>query len=237
VEVDKMTRAIPLLAVLALAGCSSGFNRSAAEARLQMEDLQVTSDDVVKAESLRPQLAFPCRIAVKLKGEQDSHWTGEDKKSMECWAATLRQEGIASDVFFINDLFTPQSTGNDLKGLRATAAQYGADALFVMCGTAKTHTHRNPASILNLTIVGGYLAPGSTCDALFTIQAGLVDVHNGMLYATVESEGESTIYRPTWVLEEKDAIEKAKGKALAAFGPEVLQRMRNVKDAFAPVVQ
>ena len=136
---------------------------------------------------------------------------------MESWAEALRKEGIATDVIFMSTMF---SKGDSLVDLRAGAAKYGADALLVLKGAAVTDSYMNPAALFNVTVVGGFVVPGSHRDALFVIEGGLVDVNNGFLYASMEAEGEGKTLAPTFIIEEKDAIERAKQQALTAFGPE-----------------
>ena len=97
-------------------------------------------------------------------------------------------------------------------------------------------TSKNPAALLNLTVLGGFLVPGSQCDALFVMQGGLVDVNNGCLYASVESEGSARIYRPTFVIEKEGAIAKAKSEAVKNFGTGVVSRIRSVRDSMPPAV-
>jgi hypothetical protein len=222
-----------LLLVLGLCGCavtSSGFDRAVLATRMQEENLQITDDDIRQIQCLKPQLNFPCRIAVALKGDCNGwRWTAKDKQMMEAWANTLRQEGIASEVIFMSSMFMH---GETLKDMRAAAAKHGADALLVLQGGAMTESYMNPAAVFNVTVVGGFVVPGSHRDALFLIQAGLVDVSNGFLYASMETEGEGSTLAPTFIIEEKDAIDRAKQEALTRFGPEVLLRMRNLRAAY-----
>jgi hypothetical protein len=233
-----------VIAVAVLAGCTTGFDRGSMQTRLQKEDLQVTDSRVCEVLALKPQLTFPCRIAVHLACDgNDWRWTAADKKLLESWAVTLRQEGIASDVILMPSMFTPDHEGKSedgsenrtrLTSLRGSAARYGADALLVLKGAAQIDNHLNPAALANLTVIGGYVVPGSTCETLFVLQGCLLDVHNGFLYATVESEAEAKMIRPTFTLEARDAITRAKAKALADIGPELLKRMRSLRDAYAP---
>src|SRR5262245_40190131 len=217
-----------LTLVLALPGCmSSGLDSTIRPARIHDGTIQVLDDDVKQVLALRPQLAFPCRIAVYLKPDTNFRWTGKDKELVDAWANTLKREGIASDVFLMNEMFATRNSS--LKELRVAAAKHGADAVFVVQGAVQTDRYCNPASILNLTVIGGFIIPASHCDALFVIEGGLVDVSNGYLYASLESEGESRIIRPSFTITEKDVIDRAKAKALERFGGELLKRMRNLQ--------
>jgi hypothetical protein len=220
-----------LPAVLLLAGChATGFDRGVLAARLQSEPMQVTEDEVRKALELRPQLALPCKVAVYLAPDSAGNyrWSGKDKEAFDAWGQALVEEGIASDVFLMSGLFVE---GSSMKELRLAAARHGADALLVVKGAAQTTSSLNPAAVFNLTVVGGYLVPGSRRDALFLMQACLVDVGNGYLYASVDSEGEGTVLRPTFIIEEKDAIDVAKKRAIDKFGPELVRRMRSLRGA------
>lgn len=230
-------RAKPWWAVicLGLSGCvmTGGFNRPLLEMRLHEEsakEKEVTDEDIQEIQTLKPQLHFPCRIAVALKGSPGEwRWTAKDRQAMEAWAATLREEGIASDVIFMASMFMP---GDSLKDLRASAARHGADALLLIKGAAASDTSLNPLAVFNLTLLGGYIVPASTGAALFLIEGGLIDVYNGFLYASMEAEGEGSTLAPTFTIKERDAIERAKEKAVKAFGPELLLRMRNVRASF-----
>lgn len=216
-----------LLTVLALSGCATGFDRAALQTRMQNDSLQVTDESISQAQKLQPQLHFPCRIAVYLKpnSHADWRWSGKDKAVLESWASALKKEAVASDLFLLPDMLTGKG---ELKELRFAAAQCGADALLIIHGAAQTDSYLNPAAVFNLTVVGGYIIPGSHRDALFMIEGCVIDPHNGYIYAGVQAEGEGAIIRPTFIIEEKDAIARAKSQALDRFGPELVQRIRNL---------
>jgi hypothetical protein len=220
-----------------LAGCVSTIERSSMPLRLHegTAQVQVLDDDIKQVLALRPQLTFPCRIAVYLMPEPSFRWTGKDKELVETWGNVLKREGIASDVFLMTDMFATR--GGSLKELRVSAAKHGADALFVVQGATQSEHYCNPASILNLTLVGGFIIPASHCDSLFVLQGGLVDVHNGYLYASLETEGEGKIMRPSFTITEKDAIDRAKQQAMDRFGGELLKRLRGLHTQIAPPAQ
>ena len=225
-----------LALALGLPGCtmSGGFNRNLLESRLQDGCAKTTEDEIKHIQTLKAQLNFPCRIAVALKSGNGSwRWTPKDRQCMEAWADALRKDGSASDVIFMSTMF---SQGENLQELRAAAAKHGADALLVLKGAAATDSYMNPAALFNVTVVGGFLVPGSHRDALFLMEGGLVDVNNGFLYTSMEAEGEGRTLAPTFIIEERDAIERAKQAALTAFGPELLRRMRGLRATASPVV-
>ena len=145
---------------------------------------------------------------------------------MEAWANQLKADGIASDVFPLPEMLLGKD--NDVKSLRLAAAKCGADALFVIHGAEQTDSYKNAASVFDLTVAGGFLIPGSHRDSLFMMEGLLVDVDNGFIYTGVQAEGVGKIVRPTFVIENKDAIARAKTRAIQEFGSEVVQRMRRL---------
>jgi rhombotail lipoprotein len=210
-------------------GCAQGFDRAALRDRLNDGTIQINDTAIAEARATKPQLRFPCRIAVYLKpADRDEwRWTHEDKAAMEPWAAALKQEGIASEVFPLPEMLVGKS-GGDVKELRLAAAKCGADVLFVIHGAAQTDSYKNIASVFNLTVVGGYVIPGSHRDSLFMMEGVLLDVDNSYIYTAVQAEGVGKIIRPTFVIEDKDAIKIAKTKAITQFGDEFVKRMRTL---------
>jgi hypothetical protein len=218
---------------LFLAGCvsSSGFDRGVLHESLCTKgETQVTDEEVKKAMELRPQLTFPCKVAIYLYDPDNRsyqwRWGPKDKELILSWMNDLKKAGVVGEAFFMSGMFT---SGNSFKELRLAAAQHGADAVLLLKGAYQTDSYLNPAAVFNLTIVGGFLAPASHCDTLFLMQGGLIDVANGYLYATAESEGEAGIIRPTFIIEEKDAVEQAKKVALDNLGPELVRRLGNLR--------
>ena len=221
----KTWTGLTLLVPILLAGCATGFDRAALQERLNDGTLQMPDDEIVTARAARPQLRLPCRVAVYLKpgDRSDWRWTPEDKAAMEPWAATLKKEGIATEVFPLPDMLAGKG---EMQQLRVAAAKCGADVLLVIHGAAQTDSYKNPAAVLNLTILGGYVVPGSHKDSLFMMEGCLMDVDNGYIYTGATAEGVGKIVRPTFLIEDKDAIALAKTKAIGQFGDELLRRMR-----------
>lgn len=225
-----ISKTLPFL-FLSLCGCThlgaASFDRNALRERLKDGSVQMPDSTIAAARDLKPQLRFPCRIAVYLQPENgDWRWTPEDKAAMEVWATALKKEGIAADVFTLPQILTAKSDKGDLKELRVAAAKCGADVLLVIHAASQTTSYKNFAAVFNLTIVGGFVVPGSHSDSLFAIEGVLLDVDNGYIYTAMQAESVGKIMRPTFVIEDKDAVAKAKTKAVAAFSDDVLKRMR-----------
>ena len=52
----------------------------------------------------------------------------------------------------------------------------------------------------------------------------LVDVDNGYIYTGVQSEGVGKLVRPTFLIEERDSVKRAKTVAVSNFGDELVRR-------------
>jgi hypothetical protein len=187
--------------------------------------VQVTDVAITEVRGLKPQMRYPARIAVYLKpsNSHDWRWSPSDKQVMDQWIAALKKEGIASEVFPIPEMLAGRG---DTRELRYAAAQCGADAVFIIQGAAETDSYKNFASVFNLTLIGGYLVPGSHKDSLFIMEGILLDVDNGYIYTGVQAEGIGKVIGPTFVVEEKDSVTLAKTKAVTQFSEEVVKRMR-----------
>jgi hypothetical protein len=215
-----------LLVPVLVCGCrSAGFDRVALQQRLNDGTVQMPDATITEVRGLKPQMKFPCRIAVYLKpsNSQDWHWSPTDKAAMDVWIAALKKEGVVAEVFPLPEMLAGKG---ETKELRLAAAQCGADALFIVHGAAQTDSYKNVASVFNLTLVGGFIIPGSHKDSIFVVEGILLDVDNGYVYAGVQAEGVGKVIGPTFVIEEKDSVSVAKSKAVAQFGEEVLRRMR-----------
>jgi len=215
-----------LLFPLMLLGCAHGFDRAALQERLNDGSLQINDASIAEVRSLKAQLKFPCRIAVYFQSEhRDRTWTTEDMASMDKWGEALKAEGIAAEIFPLPEMLAGKG---EVKELRLAAAKCGADVLFIIRGAAQTDSYKNFAAVLNLTIVGGFVVPASHRDSLFMMEGVLMDVDNGYIYAAVQAEGVGKSVGPTFIIEDKLSIERARSSAMIQFGTAVLERMRSL---------
>ncbi len=234
-------RSAAVLAVaLVSAACATGFDRPALEARLSTPEFQYTDEEVRAALSARPQLPMPCRVAVCLLAEEyeDGYsepvtaspdtwrFTAEDRQRFEAWGDELRREGVVSDLFVMSELVPSDA---DLKSARLAAAKHGADAVLLVKGISQVDAYPTPLAVLNVLILPAYFIPANRRDALFILRGALWDVRNEYLYASVEAEGEGWTQAPLAYVDETDAIEEAKDKALEDFGPELVRRMSRMR--------
>ncbi len=210
-------------------GCApSRYQSASLDQGISVPPMSTSTDPAMAAiRSAKPQMRFPCRVAVYLKppASSDWRWTPEDKGVLDQCVMALKREGVVAEAFPLPEILVGKG---ELKELRLAAARCGADALFLVHGRAQTDSYSDVASVFNLTLVGGYVVPSSHRDSLFAMEGVLLDVDNGYVYAAVQAEGGGKTVRPTFVNDERDSITMAKGRAVGAFGDELVRRMRSL---------
>ena len=82
----------------------------------------------------------------------------------------------------------------------------------------------NPLSVLDVTIVGMWIAPGHHRDALTIVEGVMLDNRNEYLYAFARGEGTSSIVRPFAYADDSKAIGPSRMLALQAFGKDFVAR-------------
>jgi hypothetical protein len=216
---------LPLVVPVLLCGCTHGFDRDALRERLNDGMLPPPDATAAGPGEPKPKLQFPCRIAVYLKpsGDRDWHWTPAEEALVGVWADAIKKSGVVADVFPLPDV--PAGKG-EINELRLAAAQSGADTLLVVRGVSETLRHANPLSALNLTVIGGFVLPGSSRYSLFLLDGVLMDVNTGHVYAEIRSEGKGQVVRPTFLIKNEDAVVMAKTGAIKQFSSEMPNRVR-----------
>jgi len=171
---------IPLLG--ACAG-SRGFDRGALSRELRADTPVVSDEEIARVLGLRPQLAPPFKLGVYFRSSQ--RWTGADKDALLGRLGPLVEAKAISQVIPISDSMIARE---DLKSIRLAGARYGADAVLVVNGATQLDRYSNAGSALYWTIIGLFIVPGTSADALFLGSATLWDVRNEYLYASAEAE-------------------------------------------------
>src|SRR5262245_41267166 len=131
-EVVAMVRRIPVLLVaLTLSGCfARGFDHTTLTTHLQQIPIVVNEEEITKAQAIRPQLTFPCRVAVYLPPQVSGRWKAKEKEIVDSWEANLKKEGIVADMFVMSEMLTRGSGGENKRqtemDLSVAAAKHGA---------------------------------------------------------------------------------------------------------------
>jgi hypothetical protein len=228
-----------LLTGLAL-GCSTGFSRGEMESSLRASNPSYVSSGltVEEVEKLRPQIKLPVRLAVapptvsyrRWWGSADlGTWSPEEIAEIESWEEPLRSAGVVADLIILPSSLVEQCLSDDpacsLRAQRAAAARVQADALLLINLATAVDEYANPASVLNITIVGMWLAPGHHRDALTIAEGVMIDNRNEYLYAFARGEGETHTVRPLVYADAWKAVRPSRLKALAAFGEEIVAQV------------
>ena len=218
-----MKRALlaPLVLLAACAG-SRGFDRGAMSRELRSDTPVVNDEEIAKVLALRPQIAPPFKLGVYFRSTQ--RWTGSDKDAVLGRVGRLVGAGPLSQVIPIADsVVTPRE---DLKAIRLAAARYGADAVLVVNGATQIDRYGNAASALYWTVIGLFVVPGTSADALFLGNATLWDVRNEYLYASAEAEGSEHAIGTPFSVDDDRLRAAARAKGTKALGEEVERRLK-----------
>jgi rhombotail lipoprotein len=226
-----------LLAALSAVGCSASFNPRAMEERQWGGEKFFTDDDLRRIEQLRPQLTPPIRLAIAPPMyEYGSPEQDGEREAIEAWSAELKKTGLVKEVILLPKILlgTPSQgrhTHDYFKAVRVAAARVQADAVLLMSSVTDVSSYLNPLSILDLTIVGIYVAPGHHKDAMTIVEGIVMDNRNEYVYWTGSAKATGTTTAPLVYIDKDDAIRKSRVAALKAFG----ERLAANANAFKPV--
>lgn len=227
-----------ILIGLGAVGCQTGFNRDSMNSSLQADPILGYDDaDVLRVEQARPQLQFPIRLAVAFQATVDRWGYGErsesdgQRKEIRAWGDKLRDAGLVSDLFILPDILTGQTRSqNPVKDLRVAAARLQADALLILRSATDVDSYSNPLAVLDLTIVGMFLAPGHQKDALTIVEGIVIDNRNQYVYFAGSAEGLGSTFGPLAVVNDRDAVRDSRREALRSFGELLLKEAQRMRD-------
>ena len=137
---------------------------------------------------------------------------------MALGAELTRSGAVASFELLPGLLAETEGTANGAREhvlvQRRAAARLGLDAVLVVRSLGELDTGLNPLALLDLTIVGAWLAPGHEARSSALLEAGVFDVHNEYLYAAAEGESAASATRPGMYHEPREVARKARLAAL-----------------------
>jgi rhombotail lipoprotein len=222
-------------------GCASNFDRQAMQTTMEQEQPLVFDDaDILRVEQARPQLQFPIRLAVippsmfqRMTRYGETKETEGERKEIEAWGEALRKDGIVSDLIIVPDLLatmTPTRSQGYVKDIRMAAARVQADAVLVLRSTTTVENTVNPLFLLDITIVGLFLAPGHHKEALTIVEGLVMDNRNQFIYLAGTTEGSGKTMAPAAFLDESGTIRESRVAALKSFGDTLQKEGRRLRD-------
>ena len=235
-EVKPLSRLIAAACALALSSCATGFDRGELRTKLFAATGRTTDADIAKVLALKSQVRRPFSMGVCT----DFVATSADRELFASKIAELQTAGIVGKVVFISEVSSSEAAessdatatkgkASQLKQVRLAAARRGLDTVLTLHTASDTRDHDNALAVLNLTIVGGYIAPSSHHDTLVLMSGMLWDVRNEYLYVTAEAEGLEKQIRPSFLTNEDKGRIRANTKALTAFCDEFVKRAKTLK--------
>jgi hypothetical protein len=172
---------------LALSSCTS-FDKVAAEKRLA-----AANPDIIQTTD--SSLAKPFKLGILLdletadsSGEYRRLWGWDDyeKNMVTSYADSLVREGGISEFFFIPEQDMPLK---DLNAVMRKAAENKADALLIIRGVINVNKSMNFFGILDFTIIGALVLPGSNMDVTLLAHLDLWDLKNQKSLISLKSDG------------------------------------------------
>jgi hypothetical protein len=218
--------------LIALAACASprGFDRGKLQNSVSPDAL-VTEEEIQRVIELKPQLPRPFKLGIYLARPISRHWSSSwdwrpsDKDAILGVGESLQGTGLVSETIFISP-----ATAQDekLKSVRLAAARHGVDAVLVVRGVSDIDRYNNALGVAYALIVTPLFVPGTVVDGVFVSHAGLWDVRNGFLYASVETDGESSTTGPAAFVDEAMVVKDAKERSLASLAEAIRNRIENL---------
>ncbi|MDH5528004.1 MAG: hypothetical protein OEY97_11935 [Nitrospirota bacterium] len=225
----------PMVAALALCACAT--QHTVARSELSGELAAGAPRPAVFGSTVAPKdthagppLVAPIRLAVVFREPENrptaryaSRWTEQEKDLG--WLQPLLNDGVLSDVVLLSGTVT---TARTLGSLRDAAHNAGADAVLVLDAAGDAVRNINRWAWAYITIIGGWIVPGTRVDALAVVQGTLWGPEGDAPYLSVSSDGEAYRLAPAFLLRTDRVMTDARRVALDGFYTESARRLRGV---------
>jgi len=212
-----------LLALLVLAGCSTGkvvFNQGQLMKQLD-GPRQVNDESIQKTLDAKAQLTPGFRLAVHIV-DPELRWNGQPWSSADR-ARILELVKKACSPRFCKDVVEISSIdGNgDRLFLRQAAAERGARAVLWIRGIQDVQIRDNGRAWTNLLILPAFFIESEDVYSYFLASAQMLDVGNGYLYLDVQTVGRAKTKQTPAENDSKIILKEARSEALDQLIPAV----------------
>lgn len=238
------TRWLLALFLTALSACSTGreFDRTGMQDTLHQRLTFLPERQSKDRTESHPLPAGPFRLGVYFvqtefpsrESIRAAEWLSAEKDRLVQGLAPLRDDRIASEIVILAGPTVRTLTGQELQ---QAAARYGTDVLLLVDGVGAVSRRNNAYALLYPTLLGAWLAPGTVIDALFIIDGVLWDLRTDTIPGRQTAEGQAQRTGAVVMVNDADALNEAKVRAIEAFGRNVTDRVRSLqrdRDGTAP---
>jgi hypothetical protein len=225
--------ALALAGALAVAGAGCSSVTLAYERRTAVEEGTFQFDDASVEESFakRAQIRFPARVAVfGIERNRFGRWADPEVVQFE---AALGEDGEhVAEVLPLPGFLTGEGRVRDVAALRRTAARAHADAILLYEQDVALEDGANALRILNLTIVGAWVIPSTWYRVDLETTAALVDVRNGVVYATLHDARSVEESCPSARVAEaaRETKKRVRGEAFDALVGSLREKLRRMRE-------
>jgi hypothetical protein len=165
-------------------------------------------------------------VVARVRGDREDT---ADRRGVQLADALATDKATFADV---EPLFT-ESGGGGFDALRAAASRHHADLLIVTSMTEQVKDETGILPVLDLLVVPCFVVPTRTDDLVLHLRAAVVDVRNGLVYASFEDHRHERI-RATAVGEKgeiEDGFDRLYADSLAKLKIRVADRLRTLSTA------
>lgn len=235
----RLTIVLMGILLLGALGCSGKLSPTTMMAPSPQAEAEYKERLTLKQiDELQPQLQFPIHLAVS-QPTSGSGWSREEIELIESWLPELQSAGFADELTVLPESLADScgwrmSYNCGILRDRRTAARFHADALLLLSAQTEVKSRANPLSILNLTVVGLWLAPGHNRTAETVLEGSLVDNRNEYLYAFARAHGRAKIVRPYLFADRDRVVAESRSRALEEFGRRMLTEVGKHRYSEAP---
>jgi rhombotail lipoprotein len=217
------------LIMTVLVGCASsqGFDRTAMSDALHVDS--IPESQLFASQGI--QLFMPLRLGVFFVNRdfpnrqfvRKVEWLTRDRKQLLRQLTPLQNEHILVEAFVLMDTTL---RGENIREIRQAGAQYGADVVLIVDGTAAVDRYNNRYALLYPTLLGAYLAPGTESNALVMVTGSLWAVRSEWHTPLQIAEGISKVVGSAVLVEDSTALQEAKERAIDELGMRIIDQLR-----------